>query len=83
MTDSSEASPESGSWWPFLLILSLLLARWLSYGEGATPVQFRRWYTKQVRLYFTNFTMLYSRWFLVKNQEDSKGNPSFTACLHT
>jgi len=52
---------ESGSWWPLVVIVLLLVVRWLAFGQGNTPVQFRRWYNMQVRfclvlLFFFNRT---------------------------
>ena len=47
MTDTDETS--HGSWIPLFIVCSLLLLRWLAYGQGNTPVRFRRWYNMKVR----------------------------------
>jgi hypothetical protein len=46
MTDTDESS--HGSWTPLILVCALLLLRWLAYGQGNTPVRFRRWYNMKV-----------------------------------
>lgn len=43
----SEQQPEEGSWIPFIIIVILLGARWLVYGQGGIPLKFRRFFNNQ------------------------------------
>lgn len=52
MADVPVVDEATGSWVPFLIIVTLFVIRWLCYGQGAGPVRFRRWYNLQVSYHY-------------------------------
>jgi hypothetical protein len=45
------AKHSDGSWFPAIVIVVALVARWICYGNGDTAMKLRRWFNTQVRIY--------------------------------
>lgn len=46
---SNNVTNNEGSWLPLIVIITIVFARWLCYGQGTFPVQIRRAFQTQVR----------------------------------